>query len=283
MIDKPRVAAEYEPEQTILVRKTLLFLATVLGDLYDELVVVGGLVPTLLIPADSLRSGEQLHVGTRDLDIGLGLTILDNARYDTLSQRLKLFGFEPDINENNNKTFQRWKIVKGVITITVDFLIDKSLPSDKAGELCHLTSDLAAFITEGVSLAFIDFEEVELTGNTILDEKATRKIKVCGPGAFIVLKALAFGIRGLPKDAYDLYYYIRHYPKGIDEIVSHVRQLLDDPLTQRALGILRSEFSELEGTGPKRVALFEGDPENEALKADVVSFMQELVSKCNNL
>ena len=32
---------------------------------------------------------------------------------------------------------------------------------------------------------------------------------MCGPGAFVVLKALAFRDRGEPKDAYDLVYVLR--------------------------------------------------------------------------
>lgn len=36
--------------------------------------------------------------------------------------------------------------------------------------------------------------------------RASRTIPVCGPGAFTVLKALAFGDRTENKDAYDLFY-----------------------------------------------------------------------------
>jgi predicted nucleotidyltransferase len=45
----------------------------------------------------------------------------------------------------------------------------------------------------------------------MLGERASREIWVCGPGAFVVLKALAFRTRGENKDAYDLYYVIRNY------------------------------------------------------------------------
>ena len=49
MPEKPRTAAGYPPEQVERVRATCLYLASKLGDLMDELVVVGGLVPSLLI------------------------------------------------------------------------------------------------------------------------------------------------------------------------------------------------------------------------------------------
>lgn len=54
-------------------------MATKLGDLMDELVVVGGLVPSLLIPPDELPEGADAHVGTLDLDVGRTLTLLDEG------------------------------------------------------------------------------------------------------------------------------------------------------------------------------------------------------------
>jgi len=54
MTDKPTTAAGYQSEQVELVRATCLYVATKLGDIMDELVVVGGLVPSLLIDQDNL-------------------------------------------------------------------------------------------------------------------------------------------------------------------------------------------------------------------------------------
>jgi hypothetical protein len=53
----------------------------------NELVVVGGLVPSLIIDQDEVERDN--HVGTMDLDVGLQLTLLDNGRYKTLSERLR--------------------------------------------------------------------------------------------------------------------------------------------------------------------------------------------------
>ena len=52
-------------------------MATRLGDLLDEIVVVGGLVPYLLVDQENLPPGLGPHVGTMDLDMGLALAILD--------------------------------------------------------------------------------------------------------------------------------------------------------------------------------------------------------------
>jgi hypothetical protein len=71
MPDKPTTAAGYRSEHVQLVRATCLYVATKLGDLMDELVVVGGLVPSLIIDQATLPQDTDPHVGTMDLDVGL--------------------------------------------------------------------------------------------------------------------------------------------------------------------------------------------------------------------
>lgn len=46
---KPAYASEYSREQAELVRATCPYVATKLGDLMNDLVVVGGLVPSLIV------------------------------------------------------------------------------------------------------------------------------------------------------------------------------------------------------------------------------------------
>ena len=70
----------------------------------DELVVIGGLVPSLLINQEDLPSGVDSHVGTMDLDIGLTLTLLADGRYRTLIERLRRAGFEQDMSGQGNPT-----------------------------------------------------------------------------------------------------------------------------------------------------------------------------------
>jgi hypothetical protein len=48
MADKPRHASEYRSEQVELVRAMCLYVATKLGDMMDDLLIVGGLVPSIL-------------------------------------------------------------------------------------------------------------------------------------------------------------------------------------------------------------------------------------------
>ena len=95
MPEKPTTAAGYSSEQTARVQAALLYVATKLGDLMEDLVVVGGLVPSLLIPEEELDEQTQRHPGTMDLDVGLAVTLLNQARYCGLIDRLRRAGFTP--------------------------------------------------------------------------------------------------------------------------------------------------------------------------------------------
>ena len=281
MTEKPLFATDYKREDLELVRQTCLYVATKLGDLLDDLVVVGGLVPSLLIPDESLPAGEDVHIGTTDLDLGLSLAILDTKRYEDLSLRLNRADLKPDENEEGNPTLQRWKITPSAgLKVTLDFLISPSLAADKGGDLRHIQKDLAAVITPGLRLAFWDKQKVSLKGVTLLGEKANRDIWVCGPGAFVVLKALAFDQRGENKDAYDLYFVIRNYGRGIEDVCRCLSPLLEEVETKKALAILNRDFLEPDGIGPSRVAWFQYRGPNADLQADVDGYVKELLSKC---
>ncbi len=86
---KPTTRDGYTSEQVELVRRTCLYVATKLGDLRDDLVIVGGLVPSLLIDQENLHENAEAHVGTLDLDVGLAIALLDEKRYEELTERLR--------------------------------------------------------------------------------------------------------------------------------------------------------------------------------------------------
>ena len=166
MADKPSTAAGYSSKQAELVRCTCLYLATKLGDLVDDVVVVGGLVPSLLIDQATPPPGVDLHVGTMDLDLGLSLALLEEERYRSLSERLRSAGFAPDKTAGGDITRQRWRTT-GTSSVTIDFLIPPSRPGDRGGRLRDIEEDFAAFITPGLRLAFRDNQNVSLVGFTV--------------------------------------------------------------------------------------------------------------------
>lgn len=280
MAEKPGRASDYSSEQAELVRATCLYVATKLGDLMDELVVVGGLVPSLLIDPAALPEGTPPHVGTLDLDVGLTLALLDEGRYRALTERLRNAGFTQHETDKGLPTRQRWRITASTGTVTVDFLIPPSRETDRGGRLRDIEKDFAAIISPGLNLAFQDQRRVRIDGKTIFGENASHEVWVCGPGAFVVLKALAFRGRGENKDAYDLYYLVRNFGGGVEDVAASLRPLLEDAEARQAIEVLRSDFLDIDGTGPRRVADFlMGQPDDET-QADVVGFIKRLLDFC---
>jgi hypothetical protein len=278
MIDRPRTVIDYTPEITDIAKETLLYIATTLGDLLDQIVLVGGLVPSLIVPE---KPDVPSHVGTMDVDLALSLGLLNSQRYTEVSSRLRKAGFKPDTNLEGNPTRQRWVIkVAGKPPGKVDFLIQLSDSKARAGSQQNLEADFAAIITPGVHLAFQDMLEISLDGQTIKGETATRSIQVSGPGAYVVLKALAVRKRNEPKDSYDLQHVLRYYGDDPDDVVSRLTPLMDDPITTEALFFLSEDFQAPTSIGPSRAAEFLGTPEDVDFKADVVGAVRELLKKC---
>jgi len=255
--EKPRHRSGYGQEEFEQVKSACLTVAVTLGAYLDDVCIVGGLVPALLI--DSVRDtgdDDPRHPGTNDLDIGLALALLDDERYTEISARLRAEGFAPDTNDAGNPTVQRWRL--GELTVTVDFLMPPAPEQAPTLRVQNLQPDFGALVTPGLELAFDERVEVDLDGHTLKGERARRTIPVCGPAAFVVLKALAFGDRGEPKDAYDLVYVIRHTPgrgRAIAErLATHAERHAS--IVQRALRLLARDFDGPDGLGPTRAAGF---------------------------
>ena len=278
MSSKPTTAAGYAPEMVTLVRSACLYLATKLGDLMDEIVVVGGLVPSLLIDQTNLPTDTDPHAGTMDLDLGIAFALVNEERYAEVTERLAGAGFKPDLNANGQPSRQRWCINDP--QVTVDFLIEPIQGDESnAGKLFSLSPAWAAIIAPGLHLAFQNSKTITLDEATIKGEHAKRQIRVCGAGAFVVLKALAFRNRGENKDAYDLFYLLRNYGNGIEEIADELRPLLDDPSTKQALRYLNEDFQSIDSIGPKRVAEFLYGQSDEAIQADAQGYLQHLLKQ----
>ena len=218
-------------------------------------------------------------MGTLDLDLGLAFALVGEERYQEVAERLRNAKFTVDVNEEGQPTRQRWCISDP--PVTVDFLIEpEHSPEAQAGRLFPLTKDWAAIIAPGLHLAFKDNQPVTLDGRTIIGETARRDIRVRGAGALVVLKALAFHIRGENKDAYDLFYLLRNYGRGGSEVAAQLRPLLEDASAVKALAYLQSDFKNSEAIGPRRVAEFLYGRLDADVQADAVGFVRQLLAEC---
>ena len=287
---KPSTHTEYSESDLLKVKSCCLYLATILGSWTDEIVVVGGLVPSLLSTRDGQSEqpdSDSPFAGlsvTKDLDLGLSLSLLNEERYTELSAALREGGFSPDYS-NGNPTLQRWRIGEPDY-VTVDFLIEPSRVGDRGGRLRHLQEDFAAFLIPGLYLAFADRKSVRLEGRTILGEWAERDMWVCGPGAFLVLKALALKGRGINKDPYDICYLLNSAifsEASLNPILDFLSTHWEDRYVQEALSIIRREFGRRDGIGPMRAARFLGSEADENVLSDAYGLVQRLLDEVDHL
>jgi hypothetical protein len=239
-------------------------------DLLDEVVIVGGLVPSLLI--DSVRTGGEAHVGTLDLDLGLQVGLPDRAHYHRLAVRLRDRGFAPELGDDGVARPYRWR--RGRHLPPIDFLMSPPQTPSTPGSLVRVDQDLEAVVTPGLRLAFRDRIRVE---QWWAEGQAPRRgLPVCGPGAFVLLKSLAFRDRRENKDAYDLHYVTRHYGVAVEDVTERLRPLLDDGDAQRAITYLREDFADLESEGPRAVAAFLLRSNDDGFRADVAGLLGRL-------
>lgn len=161
--------------------------------------------------------------------------------------------------------------------MTIDFLIPSFDGSPRPGKIFHLERDFGAVVSLGLDLAFQDRMIHTLDGTNVRGDRLTRDVWVCGPGALVVLKALACRGREKPKDAFDLFYVLRNFGDGPADVARRLRPWLDHEAVIRARAILASDFADETRTGPRRVARFLGMDDDAALRAEVVAFVGDFL------
>ena len=124
-------------------------------------------------------------------------------------------------------------------------------------------------------MAFKDRRWIELSGSLPSGAWATRNIPVCGPGAFTVLKALAFGNRTENKDAYDLFYLWSGV--GVPEVTESLVPLQPDSYIEDSLSVIERDFCHHDGAGPIGTARFMTRELDDNIQADVVGYARALL------
>jgi hypothetical protein len=190
--------SDYSAEDTAQSESALLTVWAALGDLTDELVLVGGLVPRYICR----RKDSTLQPVTMDVDLGVSLGI-SSGMYDTLSTRLKKNGFAWE-----DKRFVK---VVGNKHLFLDFLTDK--PNVDSPDSA-MVDDVPVSAVYGVERALATYRVVNIAGRDLYGGEVTEQIKVCEVGAFICLKLQAYHNRAQSKDVFDLVRVVRDYDGG---------------------------------------------------------------------
>lgn len=242
--------SDYSADAVAAAHSVLLELAHLLGAYRDDIVVVGGWVPELLLP-----NSPMPHVGSIDVDLALNHRSLQETRYITLKQLMVDRGYRQD--EKQPFIFHRVVNVGGrEIDVQVDLLAGEYEGTGRA----HRTQkfeDARARKARGCDLAFELYTEVVITG--VLPEGGEDQVtvRVARIVPFLVMKGMALADRIKEKDAWDIYYCIQNYPGGLDAIVQEFLPHLDHGLVREGLQKIAEKFTSLSHVGPKWVADFE--------------------------
>jgi Domain of unknown function (DUF1814). len=285
--DERKTIHDYTPEAFERVRQTVLHVATVLAHWVEHVTLIGGAVPSLLIPQGELPDGAEQHPGTIDVDLGLELMVLDDEGYASIADLLRHAGYKAVEKEEDRIRRQTWRSDPALGTpVTIDFLIPRSPQQPRNVRLQNLESDFAAVIADGLQLVERDRRKIRLAGRTLRGEVADRQIWVCGPASFVVLKARAIHLREKPKDAYDLHYILVNWEGGDPSIALSLRAFLDDRDAQEAVEFLKTEYASLDSVGPSRAAFFRYGEASDAnqddideLRASAYAYVHRLLSE----
>jgi len=269
-MSKPQHASGYEDRTTEAVRRVLIDVAHLLGAYLDQLVVVGGLVPGLILTAD------EPHAGTIDIDLALDAAGLrEEDAYAEVIQLLERGDFQrneagerPELRAFQLATTVDLKDGGPPVAVEIDLLIPDGVTLTKHRP--PLVKGLRTMAMKGIGLALRHATETRIVGRTRQGRRDQATLRVVDPEAFLVLKGLALLGRREPKDAYDIHYLIRNFEEGAEALGRRCRLLLDDPDARRAYREIALKFAETDSYGPGAVLDFlrGGQTPDEALLLD---------------
>lgn len=229
----------------------------------DCLVVIGGWVPDLLIPA-----AEEPHIGSIDIDLALDASKLGDGRYAELLQLL----LDTRRYRPGTKPFQ---LVINVdleddqppVQVEVEFLAPKQIKLTKNQP--KLIKGFRVLQTEGCDVAFEAPVAHTLSGQNVRGVDNTVHVRVASMADFLVMKALAIGGRDKPKDSYDFCYCLDHSAEGPTQLAAIWKTRTPAKLLALSLGILREKFATVNSFGPQQVVEFHDatQPEERDLQA----------------
>jgi hypothetical protein len=264
------------PRQVEAARRVLVDVGQVLASFGDAIVVVGGWVPDLLMPA-----AASAHIGSIDVDLALDAAKLTDGRYAEL---LKLL-LDTGRYEKGDKDFQLVSSVEladgdAPVRVEVEFLASDDVVLKKNHP--KLVEGFRVLRFPAFAAAFTNPVSIDFSGPMISGAANTVHLRVASLPDFLVMKAHAIGGRDKPKDVYDLCYCIDEFPNAIVAVAAAWRARQDDRLVARAIVILKEKFQSVDHYGPQQLAAFHsgGSADESAMHARRA---YELVQKLLNL
>lgn len=265
---------DYTAEAVEAARSVLIELIHLLGEYKDDIVLIGGWIPEVLLPH---FSGP--HVGSMDVDIALNHQKINEEGYKMIQDLLKSRGYEQV--EQPFIFYRKIQVGDHTIKVEVDLLAGEYEGTSKSHRHQRVQG-IHARKARGCDLVFEMSKEIKIEGKLPNGAHDAVMVRVASIVPFFVMKGMAMETRLKEKDAYDIYYSVLNYPGGMDALVEEFRPHLHHGLVREGLQKIAGKFSSEKDFGPKSIADFEGidDPEEqERIQRDAYERVNALLSK----
>lgn len=231
---------DYGPDDTQWAESALLTVWSALGDLTEDVVLIGGLVPRYIC-----RPTQRLAAVTIDVDIGVTLEFT-SGQYATTKTRMLNHGFDWAKNRFVRRIDKR--------EIFVDFLTPRTAPN---GPDAVMVDDVVASTVLGLDRALSVHRVVPVPGHDLNGAAVIEHVNVCAVGPFICLKLQAYAGRAKGKDVFDFVRAVRDYDGGSATArdLFHAERNLN-PAYATAIRTLAERFTGPESKGPVDYAEF---------------------------
>lgn len=265
---------DYTAENVEAAHSVLIELVHILGEYKDDIVLIGGWIPEVLLPH---KSGP--HVGSMDVDLALNHQKIQETGYKMIQDLLKSRGYQQ--GEQPFIFFRNVRVGDHEVKVQVDLLAGEYEGTSK-GRRHQKVQGVHARKARGCDLAFEMSKEIRIEGTLPNGAHDVVSLRVASIVPFFVMKGMAMETRMKEKDAYDIYYCLLNYPGGIDALAEEFRPHVHHGLVKEGLQKIAGQFSSEKAFGPKSVADFEeiDDPDEQArIQRDAYERVNALLNK----
>jgi len=238
---------DYSGGQKEAAHRILIELVNLFREYEDDIRVVGGWVPDLMFP-------EKNHVGSVDVDVLINHLTLQSSGYQSLAKILLKNGYK----EHPEKYFS---FIKDVVINGIAYSVDVDILAGIYGgtaikKRSQHVQGMRALKATGGNYAF-EFSPQKIKVEAKRPDGAidVATVNVVAVVPYIIMKTAAMG-RGKAKDAYDIYFIIKHYIGGVKQLAKEFTGLREKQIILDMKKNLKDKFASENHAGSVDVADF---------------------------
>ena len=274
ILDKDlKSSQDYNEGQKAAAHRVLVELVNLFNEYRDDIRIVGGWAPDLMFPKEG-------HVGSVDVDVLINHIKLKDSGYLTMSKILLRNGYE----EHPDKYFSFTKRVQidGInYDVDVDILAGMYGGTQKKKRSQHVQGVKALKATGGDFAFEFDPQMIRVEAERTDGALDVARVNVIAVVPYFVMKTAAMG-RGKAKDAYDLYFLVKHYHDGMDGLAKLFEDYRESRIILEMEEKLSEKFASPNHVGPSDVADFLDLVDEEEIaftKRDAYEHIQALIHR----